>query len=153
MIGEATIPLREIRELKTKKEVKRLSMLKNERLSFQFCYQVDCRKPVHNYRAARLEVVSPLKDRLKLRRVENVPVEMPFYNPLHVDEDALRAEPGLFPDPLTPFEGDRLLVFPSLHALWIDVEGTEELAAGSYPVTFWDLCGKNGLPVAPFRSK
>ena len=133
-------------QIKTKKEVKRLSMLKNERLSFQFCYQVDCRKPVHNYRAARLEVVSPLKDRLKLRRVENVPVEMPFYNPLHVDEDALRAEPGLFPDPLTPFEGDRLLVFPSLHALWIDVEGTEELAAGSYPVTFRLLPMENMNP-------
>jgi hypothetical protein len=59
---------------------------------------------------------------------------MPAYTD-QVDDNLLRTEPGLFPDPLMPMGDDRVAFYNSLNALWVDVEG-ECLPTGEYPITF-----------------
>lgn len=118
--------------VRQKPSLTKASMLKNERFAFQLAYQN--KTPVHNYRPVRMEIDSPLKEHIRCYRVQNLACEFPFYLN-QADEDVLRTAPGLYPDALIPMEDDRVLVFQTLHALWIEVEGKESLPAGTYPIT------------------
>lgn len=119
-------------KIDAKKELCKASLLKNESFSFQLAYQT--KLPTHNYLPVRLEIISPLKEHIEVYRVQNLPCEMPFFHN-QWDDDVLRTESGLYPDALIPMDDDRILVFHTLHALWFDVKGREELPAGVYPVT------------------
>jgi hypothetical protein len=118
-----------------KRELKSGSMLKNERYSFQVCYQMDpVKAPARAVSFTRMEIDSPIASWIRVRRVQFVPSQMPAYTD-QVDDNLLRTEPGLFPDPLMPMGDDRVAFYNSLNALWVDVEG-ECLPTGEYPITF-----------------
>lgn len=110
-----------------------VSMLKNERYSFQICYDMD---PMDiTQRAIRYQVDSPLKEYISVYRVQNIPSVFPCY-PDHYDENYLRTTPGLYPDLLQPVtEGDCLPLSTALQALWLEVAPEGKVSAGTYPVT------------------
>ena len=110
------------------------SMLKNERYSFQVCYQMDQTKELCNgVRYAVMEVISPIRDRITVRKVQSVPSQMPLYTKQR-DYAVLRTQPGLYPDALIPMSDDRIAFMNTLNALWLDVEGDDTVDAGVYPI-------------------
>ena len=124
-----------------KKPLKYASMLKNERFSFQVCY--DCAEIVDSKRIVYFSVESALKDAVRIYKVKCIPSMMPVYRQ-NYDDNYLRTEPGLYPDLLEPMgEGDRLPASNVLNALWVEVEPQERFPAGVYPVRclFTDASG------------
>ena len=110
------------------------SMLKNERYSFQVCYQMDQTKELCNgVRYAVMEVISPIRDRITVRKVQSVPSQLPLYTKQR-DYAVLRTQPGLYPDALIPMSDDRIAFMNTLNALWLDVEGDDTVDAGVYPI-------------------
>ena len=122
-----------------KKALESISMLSNERLSFQLVYSAE----TQNYRRCafkcNLEMESPIKDYIKLESVEQVSVKMPVYKDQN-DDNYLRKEPGLYPDLLLPFVLDRennlIFVQDELRSIFVTVECEAGIAAGKYPVKF-----------------
>ncbi len=111
-----------------------VSLLKNEIYSFQICYEreekTDAKVMVH------LSVESPLKDCIRITKVQNIPSMMPAYN-IHKDDNYLRTTPGLYPDLLEPLrKNDRLPTDNALRALWIEVDPNGTAQAGIYPIKF-----------------
>lgn len=109
-----------------------ISMLKNERYSFQLCYErtdrIDSKVIVH------LQVDSPLADVMKISKVQMIPSSMPTYN-MRLDDNYLRTKPGLFPDLLEPIrENDRLVSDKNLRTLWFEIAPEGTVSAGVYPV-------------------
>ena len=111
-----------------------ISMLKNERYSFQICYQEQERDPNVRWRNRYFRVESPLADFIHVSRVEYIPSAMPAFRDIK-DNNYLRTEPGLYPDLLRPLEkNERLPLTHTLHALWLEVAPEGQVAPGSYPV-------------------
>ncbi len=118
----------------SKKGISRLSMLKNERLSFQTAYTFET--SAHStIKWCKLKIDSPLSDKISVYRVENVPVSVPAY-PWETDKGYLRYEPGLFPDLLAP--QDKNMPVPvtngMLLSLLFTVEDEEGIEPGDYKV-------------------
>ena len=116
----------------TKKPLEKASMLKNERYSFQACFDrtelIDSKKIVH------LQVDSPLADVIRVTKVQHIPSTMPTYN-IRVDDNYLRTKPGLFPDLLEPIrENDRLVTDKCLRSLWFEIVPDGKIAPGVYPI-------------------
>lgn len=112
-------------------------MFKNELFSFQFAMKADPKGADGNpnYISARFEIDSPLRPWITLGLVGHVGVTMPCY--AHYDQDYFGHEPGLYPDPIEPLdEGEIHIYIGKWRSIWVAVQGTEELAAGEYPVTF-----------------
>lgn len=81
------------------------------------------------------EAISPLGDRVRLYRVNQVPVRLAVYAD-GGDEDYLSREPGLYPDLLTRNRPHSLRVWPDRWEwLWIACDPAGETAPGTYPVT------------------
>lgn len=111
-----------------------ISMLKNERYSFQICYQEQERDPNVRWRNRHFHVESPLAEFIRISRVECIPSAMPVLRD-RKDDNYLRTEPGLYPDLLRPLEkNERLPLTHTLHALWLEVAPEGQVAPGSYPV-------------------
>lgn len=110
-----------------------VSMLKNERYSFQICYDMelnDFSQPFVHY-----QLESPLKDYISVYLVQSIPSAFPCY-PDHYDENYLRTAPGLYPDLLKPItEQTSLPNSTALHALWIEIAPEGKMPAGTYPIT------------------
>ena len=112
----------------------RFEGFQNETISFQlaFCGTLEtARKCVY------LEAASPLKEHLRIRAVQSVPVHLATLP--DADDNYLRKMPGLYPDLLRDQKpGDRmgsLRVQPGQwHAYFIDVEPNGACAPGEYPV-------------------
>ena len=112
----------------------RFEGFQNETISFQlaFCGTLEtARKCVY------LEAASPLKEHLRIRAVQSVPVHLATLP--DADDNYLRKTPGLYPDLLRDQKpGDRmgsLRVQPGQwHAYFIDVEPNGACAPGEYPV-------------------
>ena len=112
----------------------RFEGFQNETISFQlaFCGTLEtARKCVY------LEAASPLKEHLRIRAVQSVPVHLATLP--DADDNYLRKTPGLYPDLLREQKpGDRmgsLRVQPGQwHAYFIDVEPNGACAPGEYPV-------------------
>lgn len=123
----------------SKNALEHLSMLSNERLSFQLAYSADTAKYARSRLKCKLEMESPLKKYIKLESVEQMPVRLPVYKDQN-DDDYLRKEPGLYPDLLLPFPIDRdnnlTFVQDELRAILITVEYKDGIPAGNYPVKF-----------------
>ncbi len=116
-----------------KKELGTISMLKNERYSFQVCYDWDTN--IEAKVIANLTVESPLNEYIKITKVVQIPSQMPTYGLQNYDEDYLRTEPGTFPDLLEPIrENDRLPVNKLLRALWFEIAPEGKMEAGVYPI-------------------
>ncbi|MBQ8552126.1 MAG: DUF4091 domain-containing protein [Clostridia bacterium] len=123
-------------DIAKKQSLSEISMLKNERLSFQLAYILDG-TPSPNHKYCNIKIDSPLADKISAFKVESVPVTMPTLAGC-TDTDYLRMTPGLYPDLLTPLNMVLPLPIPGagrLHALLFTVEDVNGIAAGEYPVT------------------
>lgn len=108
------------------------SMLKNERFSFQVCY--DCEEIIDAKQTVYFSVESTLADAVRIYKVKYIPSMMPVYRH-HYDEYYLRTQPGLFPDLLEPMgEKDRLPASNVMNALWLEVEPEGRYPVGIYTV-------------------
>ncbi len=133
-------------QIENKKALTRISMLKNERLSFQLAFtNSDARARAQIY---ELLIDSPLKDSLTLHRVEQVPVKIPCY-PDCDDPDYLRKQPGLYPDLMIPFSAQPRLYIAggALRTLMITVHDPSGIQPGIYPVTLGIKCGEETASV------
>ena len=116
----------------SKPQLKEFSMLKNEKYSFQMCFDTEhvpyCRD-IFTY-----EINSPLKDYISVYKVQNIPSNLPVC-PNGYDEKYLRTEPGLYPDLLQPTdENDHFTIKHNLLALWFEIDTKGQVEAGTYPI-------------------
>lgn len=120
------------------KEIKHLSLLKNETASFQVAYQMEdgWNKKLSFF--IRIEGLA--KDYVKIFRVIEMPSATPVLDEEH-DKDIIGSKSGLYPDLLLPVSEDEELFLTNhrLLTLWIDVEPRERIS-GRYPieVAFYD---------------
>lgn len=131
-----------------KAALRHISMLKNERYSFQVCY--DWEELIDDKQIVYFSVESPLAEYIHIYKVKCIPSLLPVYRKRY-DEHYLRTEPGLYPDLLEPMaKGDRLPSSNVLNALWLEVDPQEHFPAGSYPVAciFTDTNGEKVAQVA-----
>ncbi len=115
-------------------ECEKLSGFKNETISFQVAYSAaydNSSGLVDNF--ARIAVHSPIKDCVRVRLVEQVPVGLATFQ--DADADYLRVESGLFPDRLVDLadgaNGHLRVNLGRWNALWIDVQCEN---AGKHPI-------------------
>ncbi len=103
--------------------------LRGETLSIQAAY---CWKR-RERDFAQIEVESPLRQWIRVRRVISVPCGYPCH--LERDSGYLRTEPGLYPDRLEELSAQGAdLISGQWRSLWIDVEADETCPAGIFPV-------------------
>jgi len=124
--------------INTKPEVRELTMLKNERLNFQLAFTVNADITERsNQRWLSLSIAGGLSEKLKIRRVDCVPVSKPVYEWTQ-DTNYLRREPGLYPDLLSELHGfDNISgVTGQLRALFITVEDENGIEPGEYELIF-----------------
>lgn len=119
-------------DITLKKEYKNGSCLKNESYRFTVCYDIE---NIGSKQPAFLKIVSPIKDYIKVYKVEHVPVHMAAYNN-YKDDNYLRTAPGIYPDLLVELKEEMPRVFPSfnLQSLSVEIETCGKVAAGSYPI-------------------
>lgn len=118
-----------------------ISGLKGEILSFQMAYYTEADGPGWG----NIEIISPIKEYVRVRVVNLVPCEYPVGG--RTDEDYLTTEPGLYPDRLSEVpELGIPLVRRQWRSLWVDVEIPREAEAGVYPVNLI-LKSKGGIQV------
>lgn len=80
-----------------------------------------------------VEVVSPLKDYIRVRTVEQVPVGRATNG--IVDDNYLRTEAGLYPDLLRDVKDGKVIVCSNQwRSLWIDIEVTKDIAPRNYEI-------------------
>ncbi|MBQ7983455.1 MAG: DUF4091 domain-containing protein, partial [Clostridia bacterium] len=113
------------------------TVLKNERYTFQLAVQED--EPAIGRIILYADIDSPLKNYIRLFKVESVPVRFPVYRNLPEEcyDNYLRITPGLYPDLLRPYEeyGMFNILSGDLNALWVEVDTKGEVPAGEYPIT------------------
>lgn len=115
-------------------QINTLSGLSNEIVSWQGVY---CLHPIGNETRRELgcRLEGPLAEYINVRQVQSVPSHFPCY--AETDENYLRTEPGLFPDPLAPMV-DRRFFAPSHYygSLWLTfTPPLTPVAGGDYPLT------------------
>lgn len=122
-------------KLDSKSELHEISMLRNERLSFQFAYTLEGELWLSPKQYCSLVIENPLGDRLKFFKVEQVPVFLAAYPNSH-DDDYLRTEPGLYPDLLLPLDTSLpfVAVYGQLRTLLVTVEDPDGIAPGEYTI-------------------
>ena len=111
-------------------ECMKLTALKGERISFQAA--CTCDGFMKNRVKVRIE--SELKDRIRVRKVESVPVGRTCC-PV-VDDNYLKTESGMYPDLLRELKDEEVDIYPEKwRSLWIDIEISEDMVPGIYPIT------------------
>lgn len=124
----------------------RISVLKNDHLSFQYVYRLD-EHP--SSITVHWSLHGDLAPYMQVRRVVPIPSLMPIYTPDHDDGQYLRTTPGLYPDLLEPTDGSdalRALRYIS-RALWLDGIPGERLPAGMHSLTV-EMRGDDGALLA-----
>ena len=103
-------------KLRSKKEVSKFIMFKNERLSFQFAYEMAPETPDQILRG-KVELEGEISEYAKVRRVVSIPSY--WIDRGGADYDYLRTEPGLYPDMLADlqYRGQACIVKNQLHSL------------------------------------
>lgn len=113
----------------------RFSGLNNEVISFQLAYRNTEPGSEIERHHMRMEIESPIKDCVHVRRVKYVAVRMAAFTKRD-DKYLNDAEPGLYPDPLVEIPTYGLRILPKTwETLWFDVKPEGKVAAGDYPVT------------------
>ena len=132
----------------TKPYLERLSILKNERCSFQICYGSN--EEVFTRERVRLQIASELNAYITAYRVRNIPSAFPCY-PDNFDENYLRTQPGLYPDLLEPMDlSERLPVRKMLQAVWVEIDPQGNVPSGTYPIA-GTFVNDNGETVAQVK--
>ena len=109
------------------KPLTNLTVWKGERAHFQMAY-----KPDFTWGKTKVEIVSPLKEFIRVRSVELVPVD---FLPDDYDSDAIGVRPGLYPDLLKNLTDDTFsTVRHQWRSLWITLDIPQDLPAGTYTV-------------------
>ena len=104
------------------------SALKGERFSFQLAFIAA------ENRALKAEVLSPLKKRISLKRVELMPVRYTSWYRAEGD-DVISSDPGLYPDALLPVKGAFRFAPGQWNSLWVTVDVPAGCKPGKYPVS------------------
>ncbi len=111
-------------------------LLRGESFSYQvvLCSEAD-EYSFGEWYSLQVSVESPLKEAVKLYRVENAYMDMPTY-PDSEDADYITREPGPMPDILVPLEhyNHKIKLENGLALLWVTVTVPEDYPAGEYPV-------------------
>ncbi len=108
------------------------SMLKNEIYSFQIAAEAVefCEQRIF----CKIQINSPIADRIKLYRTDCVPVMVPCYE--KSDEEYITKEPCVLPDPLYEIKDNKFeLANNQARAIWVAVEPNGE-DFGDVPVEF-----------------
>lgn len=128
----------------SKKEIKKISVFKNEKISFQILYQFS--GEINHTPLGTFELKSEISDIISVNQVVSVPSNMPV-NPAKFDDYYLRTEPGLFPDLIMPIHYNGRINFSAtyLSSLWVDITVPEDYKAGNYAVTFSVFDGEGDL--------
>lgn len=111
-------------------EYKAASVLKGEEFAYQIAYYGEG----VNKLVLDIKIESPLSDRITVRKVGNVPSELPAYKDAY-DEHYIKREPGLFPDVLYDLKDCDFAATRFYNSFWIEVKTDEKLEAGVYPIT------------------
>lgn len=113
-------------------EYLRASALRGEELAYQIVLR---KKTGGGMSPFTWSLDSPLKEWIRVFRVEQVPCGLPAY-PDRNDEDYLSRKPGLFPDLLCPL-GEQVEISSFENTtLWINIALPPDCPAGEYPITF-----------------
>ena len=133
-------------------ELKRLSALKGERLSFQaihtnFDEGLQCRGCT-----SFLTLEGELARYADVREVDCVPVSKPVLQhskAWHIDDGYISKEPGIFPDVLRPLHNKNkvFIVNSVLSTLWVEINIPKRIKAGEYTLTL-NLKKEDGAFVA-----
>ncbi len=133
-------------------ELKSISALKGERLSFQLVSEFTVGADDDQY--AQKKWLTPklsgsLSEYVTLRKVGNVAVELPV-NPTTVDEHFERYTPGLYPDVLSPLTFGGRIVSKNglLTSTWIDVTIPEDTTAVGRSALTIGLFDDNGAKLS-----
>lgn len=137
-----------------KKQISELSMLSNERLSFQLAYTAETALYIRGRFKCDLVMESPIAEHISVEVIEQVPVRLPVYKDQN-DDNYLRKEPGLYPDLLLPFAIDKkdnfMFVQDELRAMLVTVLCRDGIEAGKYPVKFKAVYNGNTLAEAEIQ--
>ena len=132
-----------LKSMPLKSEYVKATALKGEEFSYQIAYYADERM------YANIEIKSDLAEHISLRRIGNVPSELPAYPDRH-DENYISIEPGLFPDVLYPIESNEIVIHKNYHSLWVSVNIDSNVKAGTYPI---EIIFKNDeLPICESKT-
>lgn len=133
-------------------ELSEISMLKNEKLSFQVAYRM-----LEHRRFMFCEAVieGELKDYISVKQTVCVPSVKPVEKLNNdYDDNYLRTEPGLYPDLIKDlgYQNRVYVSVENLRTLWLDVELPENFKAGEYYteisiVNGEELLGKTALTI------
>lgn len=119
-------------------ELNKLSVLKNERFSFQFICLMDA--PTDPMRCILTpKVEGKLAKYATIREVKSMPVSLPTI-PGVEHTNYLRTTPGLYPDQLQPlvYDGNVYLLKTQLKSLWIEIDlrnVSDEVESGESTLT------------------
>lgn len=118
------------------KELKRISVMKNERFSYQIAFIARSEGGKIENTDFKVSVKSPLEEFVTLRTVEQIPSQYPAPEN-DEDIDYISKAPGLFPDLLQPLSRPFVQVhYNSYASLWITVD-LYSFEAGIYPITIF----------------
>ncbi len=120
--------------IEIKREINILSALCGETVCFQIAY-TNIKSANPNDTLCYLHVDSPLRDLVKISRIDSVPVRYATYGDC-TDENYLRKTPGLYPDLMIPVTETCEMHIPQgfLGSLWVDVEIPRGYKGGEYPI-------------------
>lgn len=113
----------------TARPYRKASALSNETYAFQVAY----RHRGNLLKGIQVRIKSDLKERISVRSVGLVPSELPCFH--DHDDRILRAQPGLYPDPLYPVNPDGLVGYPNQwRSVWVTVDLDNSISPGRYPI-------------------
>ncbi|CAI1946007.1 Uncharacterised protein [Serratia quinivorans] len=114
-------------------QINKLSGLNNETVSWQAVYCLQ-RAGNETRRELGYRIEGPLAEYISVRQVQSVPSHFPCY--AETDENYLRTEPGLFPDPLMPLVDRRFFAACNYYgSLWLTLTPpATPVAGGDYPI-------------------
>jgi len=131
-------------------ELTQASMLRNERYSFCIAFTMSGE---FNVKGVRCAVKGNCAANLETFRVGHVPVEMAVAK-TNCDDNYLRYTPGLYPDLLTPYTGERVPLCPDyIQSMWVTITPDSQTMAGDYEieVTLTDSEGTLATGLLPLR--
>ena len=91
------------------------------------------------------EILSDIKEYIKVSRVGYVPMTMPTYENCR-DEDYLTKEKGLCPDPLYPLDNSKVSVGEDYTTLWLNITVPRDIEAKEHKITVSFV--ENGAEIA-----
>ena len=117
-------------------EIRKMTVLKGQTFSYQIAIESS------NNSEITIDIISPLKEYVKLYSVKNVIMDLAAYTDNEElfpvpDDDYITKEPGMMPDMLLPgeYEGNMYRFHTEAGAIWVTVKLPEDIKAGEYPIT------------------